>query len=69
MSVEQLKPKDILLSAADVQIITGFKSRVSLWSKSTDKDDSFPSSYKCGPRAKRWKLSEIEAWMDQLKTS
>ncbi len=59
--------KEVLLSAEEVQKITGYKSRVSLWKKSRNKDDPFPRPYKSGTHFTRWKLSEIEAWMDQLE--
>ena len=62
-----LKPKDTLVSAQEVLKITGYKSRASLWNKSRDDEDPFPRPYKSGARFTRWKLSEIEAWMDQLE--
>jgi len=55
-----------LLTSADVEKITGL-SRVTLWRKSHGEDDPFPRPYKYGPRFKRWKLSEIELWIDQLE--
>ena len=61
--------KDVLLRAAQVLEITGFKNRVSLWRKSRDQDDPFPKPYKYGGHFTRWKLSEIERWMDQLETA
>ena len=60
---------DILLTTHDVLRLTGLKSRVSLWRKSRDNDDPFPRPYKLGSTSNRWKLSEIESWMDQLETA
>ena len=52
----------------DVQEITGIKSRVTLWKKSKDENDTFPKAYKVGNHFTRWKLSEILKWMDHLET-
>ena len=60
---------DILLTTNDVLRLTGLKSRVSLWRKSRDMEDPFPRPYKLGTSTTRWKLSEIERWMDQLETA
>lgn len=57
-----------LLTYDDVQAMTGIKSRVTLWRKSKDDDDSFPRPYKIGSHFTRWKLSEIQSWIDQLET-
>jgi len=61
--------KDLLLSAEEVLKITGYKSRVSLWKKSRNTDDPFPRPYKSGSHFTRWKLSEIETWMDGLESA
>jgi len=58
---------DRLLTANDVLKITGLKSRVTLWRKSKDPDDPFPKPYRFGPQSKRWKLSELTTWMNQLE--
>jgi len=58
-----------LLTYDDVQAMTGIKSRVTLWRKSKDDNDNFPRSYKVGPHFTRWKLSEIQAWIEQLETA
>lgn len=63
-----LQPKDRLLSAREVLEITGFKSRVTLWKKSRNDDDPFPRPFRDGTHYTRWKLSQIESWMDQLET-
>lgn len=60
---------DVLLTNKDVLRLTGLKSRVSLWRKSRDAEDPFPRPYKLGTSTTRWKLSEIESWMDQLETA
>jgi len=59
---------DQLLTSTDVQEICKIKSRVTLWRKAKDKDDPFPRPYRYGSSFTRWKLSEIEAWMDELET-
>jgi len=56
-----------LLTSKDVQALTGIKSRATLWRKSRNVDDRFPLPYKDGTHFTRWKLSEIEEWMDQLE--
>lgn len=62
------KVTEKLLSAKDVQHITGIGSRVTLWRKSRNDEDQFPRPYKLGTNFTRWKLSEIEEWMDTLET-
>jgi len=57
-----------LLTYNDVQTMTGIKSRVTLWRKSKDVNDNFPRSYKVGNHFTRWKLSEIQAWIEQLES-
>ncbi len=57
-----------LLTSDDVQNLTGIKSRVTLWRKSRDESDDFPKPYRIGNHFTRWKLSEIEQWIDQLET-
>lgn len=56
-----------LLSAKDVQEITGIKSRSTLWRKSRDVKDQFPMPYSQGTCFTRWKLSEVEEWIDNLE--
>jgi len=67
MKNQNFEPKEILLRSDQVLEITGFQNRVSLWRKSRNKQDPFPMPYKYGGHFTRWKLSEIEAWMDQLE--
>ena len=57
-----------LLTYDDVQDMTGIKSRVTLWRKSKDENDTFPKPYKVGSHFTRWKLSEIQEWIDSLQT-
>ena len=57
-----------LLTYDDVQDMTGIKSRVTLWRKSKDENDAFPKPYKVGSHFTRWKLSEIQEWIDSLQT-
>ena len=57
-----------LLTYDDVQAMTGIKSRVTLWRKSKDENDDFPRPYKIGSHFTRWKLSEIQNWIDELET-
>ena len=45
------------LTYGDVQEITGIKSRVTLWKKSKDDNDTFPKAYKVDNHFTRWKLS------------
>jgi len=42
---------------------------VTLWRKSRNEDDKFPKPYKDGAKFTRWKLSEIEVWMEELETA
>ena len=58
---------DQLLTSKDVQAITGIKSRATLWRKSRDVCDRFPLPYQDGSRFTRWKLSDIQQWIDQLE--
>jgi predicted DNA-binding transcriptional regulator AlpA len=55
-----------LLTSKDVQEITGIKSRYTLWKKSRNKLDNFPMPYKDGSKFTRWKMSEVQAWIDTL---
>jgi len=57
-----------LLTSKDVQELTGIKSRATLWRKSRNTEDCFPLPYKDGTHFTRWKLSEIQQWMDQLES-
>ena len=57
-----------LLTSKDVQALTGIKSRATLWRKSRNAHDRFPLPCKDGTHFTRWKLSEIEEWMNQLET-
>ena len=66
MTIDNFPEK--LLTYGDVQEITGIKSRVTLWKKSKDDNDTFPKAYKVGNHFTRWKLSEILNWMDHLET-
>lgn len=59
---------DHLLTSDDVLKITSLKSRVTLWRRSRNPEDSFPRPYKFGPQSTRWKLSEIKAWLNELET-
>jgi len=56
-----------LLTTKDVQKLTGIKSRATVWRKSRNVDDRFPMPYKDGSCFTRWKLSEIEKWIDDLE--
>jgi len=56
-----------LLTTKDVQKLTGIKSRSTIWRKSRCNQDHFPRPYKYGCQFTRWKLSEIEAWIDSLE--
>ncbi|WP_026941014.1 helix-turn-helix transcriptional regulator [Hellea balneolensis] len=58
---------DQLLTSKDVQAITGIKSRATLWKKSRNLEDRFPLPYQDGTRFTRWKLSEIQKWIDELE--
>ena len=58
---------DQLLTSDDVQALTGIKSRATLWRRSRDEDDEFPSAYKIGSHSTRWKMSELKNWMDSLQ--
>jgi len=56
-----------LLSTKDVQLMTGIKSRATIWRKSRNENDNFPRPYKDGTHYTRWKLSEIQNWIEQLE--
>lgn len=56
-----------LLTEKEVLRITGLRSRVTLWRKGRDPNDPFPRPYTDGVRLKRWKQSDIEAWIDNLQ--
>jgi len=58
-----------LLTSKDVQEITGIKSRSTLWRKSNSADDHFPKPYRYGSQFTRWKLSEIEEWINTLEVA
>jgi len=62
-----LLEKERLLTARDVQELTGIKSRVTLWRKSNDAKDAFPRAYRDGSHYTRWKLSEILDWIHSLR--
>ena len=55
-----------LLTFAEVARITGLH-KSSLYRKSHDQDDPFPTYYTYGPRYARFKESEIKNWINQLK--
>ncbi|MEP1231595.1 MAG: AlpA family phage regulatory protein [Litorimonas sp.] len=55
------------MTIKDILEITGIKSRSAIWSKSRCEDDNFPRPYKYGCQFTRWKLSEIESWIDSLE--
>ena len=56
-----------LISAREVEHLTGL-SRVTLWRKSNNPEDPFPSAFRNGTHYTRWKLSEILEWMESLRT-
>ena len=60
--------KDRLITAKDVQAFTGIRSRATLWRKSRNDNDGFPKPYRDGSHFTRWKLSEIQDWIESLKT-
>ena len=53
--------QDRLLRRQEVEKITGL-SRSSIYRKI--KDGDFPRPIRVGPKAVRWKLSEINAWIE-----
>jgi len=57
-----------LLTSEDVKSLTGIKSRATLWRRSRDEEDEFPKPYKVGSHSTRWKLSELQHWIDGLET-
>lgn len=57
-----------LLTSEDVKALTGIKSRATLWRRSRDVKDEFPKPYKVGSHSTRWKLSELQQWIDGLET-
>lgn len=59
--------KERLITAKEVQTLCGIGSRVTLWRKAKDNEDRFPSAYRDGSHYTRWKLSEIQDWIDTLK--
>ncbi len=64
-----LMEKERLITAKDVQTLTGIRSRVTLWRKSNDEEDAFPKAFRDGSHFTRWKLSEIEDWIESLRSS
>ena len=56
-----------LLSSKEVQEMTGIRSRSTLWKKSRNEKDTFPMPYKDGCKFTRWKMSEVQAWIEQLE--
>lgn len=64
---KELIERDKLISAKVVQDMTGIRSRVTLWRKSNDEHDRFPRAFRDGTHYTRWKLSEVEAWINSLR--
>lgn len=62
-----LLERERLLTAKDVQALTGIKSRVTLWRKSNDTQDAFPTAYRDGSHYTRWKQSEVLDWIKSLR--
>ena len=60
-----MKHDERLLTAEDVLIITGYKSRASLWRRCR-KDSNFPKPVKVGINSIRWRASELNAWLQNL---
>lgn len=56
-----------LICAKEVEKLTGL-SRVTLWRKSNDIEDPFPEAFRNGTHYTRWKLAEILAWMNTLRS-
>lgn len=55
-----------LINAKEVETLTGL-SRVTLWRKSRNPNDSFPDAFRNGTHYTRWKLSEILDWIESLR--
>ena len=62
----EINELDRLITAQEVQAIIGIKSRVTLWRK-CKANNGFPRPYKDGPKFTRWKLSEIQQWIESLR--
>lgn len=59
-------PTERLLRRQDVEGLVGLKhSALYRWMKTGD----FPRPVRLGGRAVRWRLSDIEDWMDRLHTT
>lgn len=50
-------------TAKFVQQITGY-SRVTLWRKSRDPDDSFPAPYQLSANRVGWRSDEMSSWLE-----
>ena len=55
-----------LLTAKEVLVMTGYKSRTTLWRRV--KSGEFPAPIALSANATRWKREEVEAWVEALPT-
>ena len=58
----QHTPQEELLRLPKVLELVGF-GKSTLWNKI--KDGTFPTQYKIGTRISVWKLSEVNAWIEE----
>lgn len=54
---------DRLLTANEVLVVTGYKSRTTLWRKV--RDEIFPAPVKLDGIAIRWRERDVQAWIDK----
>ncbi|MGX1101067.1 helix-turn-helix transcriptional regulator [Amorphus sp. MBR-141] len=66
MTTEHVSACDRLLRLKEVVQLTGL-SRSTLYRRVAD--GSFPRPRSLGPNAVAWRLSEVEAWIDELPTT
>lgn len=53
-----------LISAKEVLMLTGYKSRTTLWRRV--RAGEFPAPIALSRHATRWKRAEVETWIDSL---
>ena len=53
-----------LLTTKEVLVMTGYKSRTTLWRRV--KSGEFPAPIALSANATRWKSEEVEAWVEAL---
>lgn len=60
--------RDQLLTAVDVLLVTGFKSRTTLYRRAKAVSGDFPKPVSIGAGKIRWRSRDIEDWLNSLPT-